>query len=192
MPLLSQRQYAAHRKALGMSGGSRKAVQDALSARRIEIDPTGKIDSTAADRMWEQRTNPAKQIGFRATPSESERVQSQPNNLDERERIGKIAALETIAGPQQVLHFAEVCLRLGCTPKQAFCAAQLHGCVALRALRDVDGAETDHIEDPSAADWVKLLGPINFNEADALFEAATLPETAPAESRQKGGTKWKI
>ena len=53
---LSQRDYAAHRKAKGLRGTTLKAVQDALAAGRIRRGTDGKINPDDADRLWEERT----------------------------------------------------------------------------------------------------------------------------------------
>lgn len=53
---LSQRQYAQHRKALGLRGGSLAAVQKALQDGRIQKDAGGLIDAAEADLQWEART----------------------------------------------------------------------------------------------------------------------------------------
>lgn len=60
---MSQKQYAAHRKAKGLSGGSRRAVQVALEHHRITADENGLIDPEVADIAWAQNTNPAKVRG---------------------------------------------------------------------------------------------------------------------------------
>jgi hypothetical protein len=51
MAQLSQRQYALHRKALGLPGGSLRAVQKALEAGRITC-----LDPDIADREWAEST----------------------------------------------------------------------------------------------------------------------------------------
>jgi|SRR6185369_10499942 len=58
---LSQRDYAAHRKTLGLRGTTLKAIQDALADGRIQRGSDGKIDPTEADRLWHERTSVAKQ-----------------------------------------------------------------------------------------------------------------------------------
>jgi hypothetical protein len=58
---LSQRDYAAHRKSLGLRGATLKSIQDALADGRIRKGPDGKIDAAEADRLWLERTSVAKQ-----------------------------------------------------------------------------------------------------------------------------------
>ncbi len=60
---LSQRAYAAHRKERGLPGATLGAVQKALKARRITLEPDGLIDPAKADAAWASRTDPAKQTG---------------------------------------------------------------------------------------------------------------------------------
>lgn len=53
--LLTQAEYARHRKASGLPGGSREAVRKAVDEARIStID--GKIDPVVADIQWEKNT----------------------------------------------------------------------------------------------------------------------------------------
>ena len=54
----SQRQYALHRKRLGLSGGSHVGVGKAIKDGRITLDPDGKINFARADREWEANTKP--------------------------------------------------------------------------------------------------------------------------------------
>ena len=52
-------QYAEHRKARGLPGGSPWAVKKALRDKRISKNEHGKIDPESADQQWDQNTNPA-------------------------------------------------------------------------------------------------------------------------------------
>lgn len=58
---LSIRGYAAHRKSLGLVGGTPPAVKKALDAGRIHAEGDGSIDPERADREWSSNTNPEKQ-----------------------------------------------------------------------------------------------------------------------------------
>jgi hypothetical protein len=60
MSSFTLRQYAAHRRAAGLPGGSLSAVQKALRAGRI-VANRGRINPEAADHQWAQNTNPAYQ-----------------------------------------------------------------------------------------------------------------------------------
>ena len=55
---LTQAQYARHRKALGLPGGTREAVRRALLERRIDRLPNRRIDPRAADAAWAERSVP--------------------------------------------------------------------------------------------------------------------------------------
>ena len=55
---LSIRAYAKHREERGLTGASPWSVQKALKEGRIHKTADGKIDPVAADREWEQNTNP--------------------------------------------------------------------------------------------------------------------------------------
>ncbi len=53
---MSIRKYAAHRKSLGLSGGTKAAVEKALKSGRIGKNDHGKIDPDQADLDWERNT----------------------------------------------------------------------------------------------------------------------------------------
>jgi hypothetical protein len=55
----SNRQYAAHRKALGLTGGSHVAVGKAIMSGRIaaSVGEDGKIDFAMADALWSRNTD---------------------------------------------------------------------------------------------------------------------------------------
>lgn len=52
---MNQAEYAAHRKALGLAGGTPAAVLKAIRTHRIDLI-NGKIDPAVADIQWENRT----------------------------------------------------------------------------------------------------------------------------------------
>ncbi len=56
MPLMGLREYARHRKAKGLPGGSGAAVSKALGDGRIKRGGDGRIDSDQADLAWSQNT----------------------------------------------------------------------------------------------------------------------------------------
>jgi hypothetical protein len=65
--LMSERQYAEHRKARGLPGGTQAAVNKAVSAGRIAkvIDAASKrlmIDPAIADAQWASNTDPDQQL----------------------------------------------------------------------------------------------------------------------------------
>ena len=57
--LMSIRRYAAHRRALGLRGGTRAGVQKAIRTGRIDVDADGRISAEEADQQWERRTRRA-------------------------------------------------------------------------------------------------------------------------------------
>ncbi len=60
--LMGLREYARHRKAGGLKGGTLGAVQKAIASGRIQaVD--GKVDAAAADAAWAASTNAALQRG---------------------------------------------------------------------------------------------------------------------------------
>lgn len=63
---VSQAEYARHRAALGLSGGSRAAVHKAVAAGRISIEG-GLIDPERADVEWKRTRAPGS--GGRRRPS---------------------------------------------------------------------------------------------------------------------------
>jgi phage terminase Nu1 subunit (DNA packaging protein) len=67
MPLMGFREYARHRAAAGLVGGTLAAVQTAIRSGRIKdavVEITGeprKIDSARADQLWTERSAPSTQ-----------------------------------------------------------------------------------------------------------------------------------
>ncbi len=55
--LMTHRQYAAHRKENGLSGGSHTAVGKAVKAGRIKVNKDGLIDPVKADETWAANTD---------------------------------------------------------------------------------------------------------------------------------------
>lgn len=61
MPLMGYRQYARHRKSLGLPGGTHHSVQQAVSSGRIKASADKRIDSDQADQAWAAATDAALQ-----------------------------------------------------------------------------------------------------------------------------------
>ncbi len=59
MQLLSQTQYAAHRKEKGLDGVTVRAVFAAIKSKRISFTTPGRIDPEQADKDWAANTNPS-------------------------------------------------------------------------------------------------------------------------------------
>lgn len=57
---LGIREYARHRKSLGLAGASHVAVLAAIKTDRIQVDPKGRIDPARADKQWADNTQHAK------------------------------------------------------------------------------------------------------------------------------------
>ena len=57
MPLMSQRQYALHRKTKGLSGATHMAVAKAIKSGRIRANAKGQVDSEKADIAWAAHTD---------------------------------------------------------------------------------------------------------------------------------------
>lgn len=87
---LSLRQYAAHRKALGLSGGTDKAVRKARDAGRISVLPDGTVDPVVADREWGGSTDTAKVRGTQPV--------AQQYRLDEDENQRPVIIASPTAG----------------------------------------------------------------------------------------------
>lgn len=70
MPLLTQKEYAEHRKRAGLAGGTGAAVHYAIDAGRIQYEPgeAKLIDPEKADRAWVANTEPRPMAAF-ANPS---------------------------------------------------------------------------------------------------------------------------
>lgn len=81
---LSQREYAAHRKALGLPGQTHSAVGKALKTGRITARPDGKIDAAEADRQWATETNSALQRG---EASQQQAVEAARQTIAEDQRL---------------------------------------------------------------------------------------------------------
>lgn len=66
MALMGIREYARHRKANGLKGGTLRAVQKALLSGRIVATADKRIDAPAADLLWAATTDQALQRGVPA------------------------------------------------------------------------------------------------------------------------------
>ena len=75
---LSIRAYAAHRRAKGLRGGTRAAVEKALGTGRIKKNRSGKIDPNEADSQWEQSTR-MEATAAEPAPARAQATQTSPN-----------------------------------------------------------------------------------------------------------------
>lgn len=55
---MTQADYARHRKARGLPGGTREAVRKAIAEQRITLLPNRRINPMAADRAWAENSLP--------------------------------------------------------------------------------------------------------------------------------------
>lgn len=55
---VSPAQYARHRKAHGLPGGTREAVHKAIKTGRIALTRTNRVNVRAADLAWQRNTRP--------------------------------------------------------------------------------------------------------------------------------------
>ena len=93
---LSLRAYAAHRKALGLSGGSDAAVRKARDAGRITVLSDGTIDPIAADAAWGGSSDAAKLRGEK--PISVDRPRHQEYRLDEDDEARTVIIANPTAG----------------------------------------------------------------------------------------------
>ena len=175
-------EYAAHRKRLGLTGSTRQAVHGAVKTRRISLLVDGSIDPVVADAEWLRRTDPSKQRKVsphgRAPAGDGtckpERARGQAGAPDDGEyHAGQVEALASITSVTEVLSFAVVCARLGCSREVASAIAQLH---SSRAVLAVDGVTEDDLSgegfiDPTPENWRRELGEFDLDEADALCDS---------------------
>lgn len=76
---LSIREYARHRRAAGLKGGSPWGVQKALKAGRIHQNADGKIDPEQADAEWEAATDAGRGDGHPGPARQIHRAPTQPS-----------------------------------------------------------------------------------------------------------------
>lgn len=89
--LLTQAEYARHRKARGLPGGTREAVDE---GRTPAVD--GRIDPVVADRQWEQNTRArVRNAGGDPTPMAQKKI----GHVSDRELIDLPASRHHAATP---------------------------------------------------------------------------------------------
>ena len=76
---LSIREYARHRRAAGLKGGSPWGVQKAMKAGRIHTNADGKIDPEQADAEWEATTDAGRGDGHPGPARQIHRSPTQPS-----------------------------------------------------------------------------------------------------------------
>ncbi len=74
----SLRAYAAHRKSLGLPGGSHPAVRKAIQSGRIKVSANGQIEFEQADHDWEQNSDHRQQRHVRMPGQATRRAKDKP------------------------------------------------------------------------------------------------------------------
>ncbi len=94
---VTQAAYARSRRARGLSGKTRQAVENALADGRIHLEADGKIDPDRADREWTANTDPARRsdANTKMADARADRavVEAKRARLDLEEREGKLVNL---------------------------------------------------------------------------------------------------
>jgi predicted DNA-binding transcriptional regulator AlpA len=94
-----------------------------------------------------------------------------------------VGVLQHIAAPKEVLEFARVAQRAGCTAEQTYIVARqffIQPSVNLPGLSCDDLADVAFPE-PTATEWRNLLGQdFDFEKAEVLHDKANWPEIDPA------------
>jgi len=100
-PLLSNAEYAAHRRRKGLPGKSRQAVENALRDGRIRHEDGGGIDPVKADRAWKANTDTVRQAPATAKLADARAEQAQiaarRARLELEEREGQLVRVEKMA-----------------------------------------------------------------------------------------------
>jgi hypothetical protein len=91
---LSLRGYAAHRRRLGLPGGTLHAVQTAREYGRIHVGRDGLVDPVEADRLWAETTDDGKRPPRTAVTRTAPVATSAPALEASRELVGLIAEIE--------------------------------------------------------------------------------------------------
>jgi hypothetical protein len=138
---LSIRGYAAHRKALGLSGGSPAAVQKALNDARISRGPDGKIHPEIADAEWEANSNAIRRPkGPSLSQSKAirEAFLAKSARLDYLERVNELVSVDAVRRRQFALWRA---VREAILAVPSRCAADAFAAESIAAVEAVMLAE---------------------------------------------------
>jgi hypothetical protein len=163
-----------------------KLISPAAYARRIGVNrstisrqiargkiPTidGLIDPGAADKARDRNLDQVRRQTFA-----QRRITAQ-----HAKRPVLVEALNLLAAPAEVLAFARVALRIGCTAQQAFVLGTWYSCQPALAL-PVEPVDLDGFEEVTPLQWRKLLG-ADFDVAAAqeAYEIATFEELKPRD-----------
>ncbi len=169
-----------------LRGLNRSTIGRQIAEGKIPTAADGKIDPVAADRARDRnldqgrREQAARQKARRAKKPIPLAVQPIRRALTAADKGAVVDTLRQITAPAEVLQFARVALRAGCSPLQAYIVATWFSVQPTLNL-DVEVEDLcNGFEDPTEAQWRELLGEdFNFDTADAEFDRSTGPETAP-------------
>jgi hypothetical protein len=182
-----------------MRGLNRSTISRQIASGAI---PTvgGLLDPRAADLARERNLNGVRreQAARRKVEQEAERrptmeipksrkrtgtdghlVQA---STDPDVRAAVADTLRRAAAPEEILTFARVALRAGCSKLQAFILATWFSLQpALIAFENLDTEDLNSFEQPSETQWYDLLGKdFDLNGAEDELDRLTWPETSPA------------
>jgi DNA invertase Pin-like site-specific DNA recombinase len=147
----------------------------------------GKIDPVAADRARDRnidqgrREQAARQKARRAKKPIPLAVQPIRRALTAADKGAVVDTLQQILAPEEILRFARVALRAGCSSQQAYVLATWF---SVQPTMNLDGVEVEDLcngfEDPTDDAWREVLGKdFDFDSADAKYDEISGPETAP-------------
>ncbi len=108
---LSIRAYAEHRRQRGLPGGTKAAVEKALSTGRITRTESGKIDPVAADVSWAEHTTPRPgqvQVERAGTVRALDISDYQKNRAEREYYLRKMAELEYAEEARQLVRVDDV------------------------------------------------------------------------------------
>ncbi len=170
-----------------LRGLNRSTIGRQIAEGKIPTAADGKIDPVAADRARDRnldqgrREQAARQKARRAKKPIPLAVQPIRRALTAADKGAVVDTLRQITAPAEVLQFARVGRRAGCSPQQAYVLATWF---SVQPSLNIDGLEVEDLcngfEDPTEAQWREVLGKdFDFGAADAKYDEITGPETAP-------------
>ena len=134
----------------------------------------GLIDPAAADKARNRNLDPVRRQAF---------VQ-RTIAAHQAKRPVLTEALTLLAAPDEVLKFAGVALRAGCTPQQAYIVGTWYAMRPALALPVVP-EDLVGFEDVTPSQWRKMLGSdFDLAAAEDAYELATAPELGPRDTEE--------
>lgn len=178
----------------GILGLSKARISQLSKREDFPRRPDGRVDREKAVK-WYHDVGLAEQTSKRGPKAKVPRAAKEPApaappiqsaplaDCGDGARRVAIGILQQIAAPLEVLMFARVCLRAGCTPVQAYALA---GWFGIQPAVNLAGLSCDDLADaafpePTPAQWRGLLDEnFDFAAGDELENSATWPELDPA------------